>query len=47
MCGVVVTVVAPCDVAVVVAVIALYGAVAAVIVITSSWPHHHCAIGAQ
>jgi len=45
--GVMVTVIAPCDVAVVVAIVAPHGAVAAVIVIMSSWPHYHCAIGAQ
>jgi len=37
-CGVAVTVVAPCDVAVVVAVIKPRGATATVIVLTSSWP---------
>ncbi len=47
MYGVVVTVVALCDVAVVVAVVMLHGAIAAVIIILSSWPHLYCAIGAQ
>ncbi len=40
-------IVMPCGVTVMVAVIALHGAVAVVIVITSLWPHYHHAIGAQ
>ena len=42
-----VTVVTPCGVEVVVAVVVPHGATAAVIAIMCSWPHHHYAIGAQ